>query len=152
MNTPLILSQYEQDALADLAQHCASVKHEIESTQNYPSAEKMQRFADTVERFERINWGELYDKLHRSGANDEHKLKPGPPTALAQLGMGLVLLSEYADDKTMASEHGEMLNIFQYDDIPLPLPAKIREQLLKLGWSNGGPLGRDDSWDYRLPN
>lgn len=73
----LKLSAYQQDALAELASVISRVKRRMEQAPQYTSPESQaareQMTSDdieqTIERFERINWGELYDKLHRTGAN-----------------------------------------------------------------------------------
>lgn len=66
---PLNLSQYEQDALAELSIVAASVKWQIFGTKQNVSQKTLDEFVDVVMRFDRINWGTMYDKLHRSGAN-----------------------------------------------------------------------------------
>ena len=65
----LKLSQRQQDALADLCTLAAAVKRRIDVEREYPSPEMADRLGEIVERFDGINWGEMYDKLHRSGAN-----------------------------------------------------------------------------------
>lgn len=73
----LHLSAYQQDALAELARAAAAVHWRLFGQQEEPTKAQQQAFVDAVLRFEQINWGELYDKLHRTGANAESI--PAPP-------------------------------------------------------------------------
>ena len=66
---PLRLSAYQQDALAELATHCAAIAYHWREHNRQPTEEQLERFTDTIDRFDRINWGDLYDRLHRTGAN-----------------------------------------------------------------------------------
>lgn len=69
MTEPLKLSQRQQSALAELCTLAAAVKHRINTAGEYPSPAMAETLGEIVERFDSINWGELYDRLHRSGAN-----------------------------------------------------------------------------------
>lgn len=66
---PLTLSAYQQDALAELATHCAAIAYHWRQHNRQPTEDQLERFTDTIDRFDRINWGDLYDRLHRTGAN-----------------------------------------------------------------------------------
>lgn len=68
MTIPLNLSAGQQDALAQLCILLSSVSYAHD--QNKPANQEHIDQLDTIaDRFDRINWGELYDKLHRTGAN-----------------------------------------------------------------------------------
>jgi hypothetical protein len=65
----LKLTRNEQDALADLCQFAAAVNwrtmvEEKELTQGY-----INQLENIICRYEHLNWGRLYDVLHRTGAN-----------------------------------------------------------------------------------
>lgn len=66
----LRMSSYQQSALAELAELCAAVKRHQEVTGEFATSEKFtDQLNGIVEKRVSINWGEVYDKLHRSGAN-----------------------------------------------------------------------------------
>lgn len=66
----LNLSSYQQTALAELACLCASVKRHQQTTNEFATGEKFtDELNEIVEKRVSMNWGELYEKLHRSGAN-----------------------------------------------------------------------------------
>lgn len=68
MPNPLNLSAGQQNALAELAVLMASVRyaHSKDTTATQEHTETLDEIAD---RWDQLNWGELYDKLHRTGAN-----------------------------------------------------------------------------------
>lgn len=65
----LNLTAYEQSALAELSCCAAGVAWQLFGKNEEATERQLQEFADVVMRFDKINWGTLYDKLHRSGAN-----------------------------------------------------------------------------------
>ena len=68
MTIPLTMTAGQQNALAELATLLSSVRYH--HTQGKPATQEHLEQLDTIaERFGRINFGELYDKLHRTGAN-----------------------------------------------------------------------------------
>lgn len=66
---PLKLTRYEQSALAELAQVASGVQYCLFGQGKEPTPEMLDKFAEAVMRYDQINWGTLYDKLHRSGEN-----------------------------------------------------------------------------------
>ena len=68
MPIPLNLSAGQQNVLAELCILMSSVRYAHD--QDKPATQEHLEQLDTIaERFGRINFGELYDKLHRTGAN-----------------------------------------------------------------------------------
>ena len=66
---PLKLSAYEQSALAELASNAKSIQWTLFGLGREPTAGELQIFVNTVMRFDKIKWDQLYDKLHRTGEN-----------------------------------------------------------------------------------
>jgi len=66
---PLKLSSYEQSALAELSVAASSVHWTYFGKGEEATQKQLEQFAEVVLRFDKINWGTMYDKLHRSGAN-----------------------------------------------------------------------------------
>jgi len=65
----LILSSYQQTALAEVCSLVATPAYRIRNGE-MPDMEKLgDGVVDHLERFHKIDWNDLYDKLHRSGAN-----------------------------------------------------------------------------------
>lgn len=67
---PLNLNSFEQSALAAACQELASLRR-ILFVEEKPldPQDVTRRIKDVIYRFERAEWGKLYDKLHRTGAN-----------------------------------------------------------------------------------
>ena len=77
MNNKLSFTQYEQDALAALSQVASRLAY-LRADIKTPNIEyrvainaQLEKFTDVIDRFDHINWGDMYDKLHRTGANVE---------------------------------------------------------------------------------
>jgi len=74
---PLKLSQNQQNALAELSAAANSLKFHRNNIKlpdisyNIAVRKAEEKFTDVIDRFHGINWGELYDKLHRTGSNYE---------------------------------------------------------------------------------
>lgn len=67
---PLLLTAYEQDAIANLAQVCKSVHWIMIGDGDLTTLRQvLEAFPDVIERFDRIRWDVIYDKMHRTGAN-----------------------------------------------------------------------------------
>lgn len=69
MAVPLNLSSAQQSALAELACLCASIKHHQQTKGEFATEEHIDELNSIVEKRVSMNWGEVYDKLHRTGAN-----------------------------------------------------------------------------------
>ena len=75
MSIELKLTQYEQDALADICTIVRPVATMLNSDSENEYVSKLllsqlgDKIADSLMRFETVRWDMLYDKLHRSGAN-----------------------------------------------------------------------------------
>ncbi len=65
------LTRDEQDALAELCQIAASANWKLTVEEQPITLETIRKLEETVLRYERLNWGRLYDVLHRTGSNQE---------------------------------------------------------------------------------
>lgn len=59
----------EQNALAYLCERLSSISHTVHSVGSQPSERQIDDLLEVVDRFESINWSDLYDRFHRSGKN-----------------------------------------------------------------------------------
>lgn len=66
---PLRLTSVEQSALAELCCLCASIKRHMQQNNEFATEAHIDELNHIVERRQSMNWSDLYDKLHRSGAN-----------------------------------------------------------------------------------
>lgn len=64
----LNLSSYEQSALAELSSICHSIKYKFD-TEGVAAVEYFDSIISVIDKFDKIKWDQLYDKLHRTGAN-----------------------------------------------------------------------------------
>lgn len=67
----LILSSYQQTALAEICSLVATPAYRIGNGEmpNIDMTKLSDDLIDHLQRFDKIDWNDLYDKLHRSGAN-----------------------------------------------------------------------------------
>lgn len=65
----ITLTDYQQNCLAEISQLASSVAWKIRQKKEYPTAQELEQFAEIVLKYEKINWGTMYDIMHRRGAN-----------------------------------------------------------------------------------
>jgi hypothetical protein len=69
---PLNLTPMRQSALAAMAQLAATTRHQLDTPLgDVDYAAVGEKFCELLDRFDLTSqeWGEVYDKLHRTGSN-----------------------------------------------------------------------------------
>ena len=67
-DTRIQLSSYQQNCLADIAQCASSISWAFKSGKT-PTLAQWEEFQDIILKYEKINWGTIYDIMHRQGSN-----------------------------------------------------------------------------------